>query len=227
VTERQRKNLEAMLRAIAKDMRETAGLTGRPVLSPAVRDALRAVPRHEFVRPADRGRAYRNRPLAIGHGQTISQPFIVALMSELLDLPAAAKHSANLLEIGAGCGYQSAVLAELAHAVAAIEIISEIAGAAVARLKRLGYGNVNIKVGDGALGWPARAPFDGILVAAAAHHAPPALVGQLKPGAKLVIPLGPAGGAQDLTVISRGAAGAVDSIKILPVSFVPFTGSLG
>ncbi|MBT4425739.1 MAG: protein-L-isoaspartate(D-aspartate) O-methyltransferase [Rhodospirillaceae bacterium] len=215
---------QEMLRAIEKDMLETAALTGRRALSPAVHDALRAVPRHKFVRPEDIALAYKNRPLPIGHGQTISQPFIVALMSEFLDLPADAKTSANLLEIGAGCGYQSAVLAELAHDVAAIEIVTDIARASKRRLKRLGYSNVSIRIGDGALGWPERAPFDGIIVAAAAPKPPPALIAQLKPGAKLVIPIGPVGEAQDLTVIGKTARGKVTTEKILPVAFVPFTG---
>jgi protein-L-isoaspartate(D-aspartate) O-methyltransferase len=218
------RKMEKMLRAIRRDMQETAALTGRQALSPAVEAALRAVPRHEFVRPEDVGRAYKNKPLSIGHGQTISQPFIVALMTDLLDLPADSKGSASLLEIGSGCGYQSAVLSELAQAVAALEIVPEISHASQARLQRLGYDTVTVKTGDGALGWPERAPFDGIIVAAAAGAAPPALVAQLKPGAKLVIPIGRAGATQDLTVISTNAAGEVESNKILPVAFVPFTG---
>ena len=203
-----RNALEKMLRAIDVDLIATAGLSGRSTLSPQVRAALRAVPRHEFVRPEDTGRAYKNKPLAIGHGQTISQPFVVALMSELLDLPADAKISACLLEIGAGCGYQSAILSELARDVLALEIVPELADA----------------TGDGALGWPGRAPFDGIIVAAAAVKPPPALVAQLKPGAKLVIPIGSAGVSQDLCVIAKSASGAVTTDKALPVAFVPFTG---
>lgn len=218
------KRLEGMLEAIRKDMRETAGLTGRQMLSPAVEKALYAVPRHEFVREQDDRRAYENRPLPIGHGQTISQPFVVALMTELLDLPADAKTTANLLDIGAGCGYQSAVLAELAHDVAAIEIVDDIARATKKRLKRLGYDNVSVRIGDGALGWPERAPFDGIIVAAAAPKPPPALVAQLKPGAKLVIPIGPAREAQDLIVMTKSATGKVTTDRVLPVAFVPFTG---
>lgn len=217
-------NLDAMMRAIGKDMQETAALTGHNALSPPVWDALCAVPRHEFVRRGDKGRAYDNKPLAIGHGQTISQPFIVALMSELLDLPVDSKSFANVLEVGAGCGYQSAILGQLAHDVAAIEIVAKMAEAASRRLKRLGYDNVSVKSGDGALGWPERAPFDGIIVAAAAPQPPPALVAQLKPGAKLVIPLGPPGQAQDLTVVYTSPAGRVKLHKVLPVSFVPFTG---
>ena len=225
MSEKRRETVQEMLRAVDRDMRETAALTGRHSLSPALRSALGAVARHQFVRPIDAGSAYENRPLPIGHGQTISQPYIVALMSELLDLPAAAKSSARLLEIGAGCGYQTAILGELALAVFAVEIVPALARAAEQRLARLGYGNVTIKAGDGARGWPEQAPFDGIIVAAAAPSAPPALVRQLKTGAKLVIPLGPAGGAQLLTVITRGSDGSVRQNKILPVAFVPFTGT--
>ena len=227
MTGRRREGREEMLRAIEKDMRETAALTGRRVLSPALRDPLRAVPRHDFVRPEDEDRAYENRPLPIGHGQTISQPFIVALMSDLLELPAHSKSSARLLEIGAGCGYQSAILAHLAHEVWAIEIVAELAHAAERRLNRLGYGNVSVKAGDGAPGWPGRAPFDGIIVAATASTPPSALVRQLKPGAKLVIPLGRAGEAQYLTVVCGNADGKVEQTKVLPVAFVPFTGGFG
>ncbi len=219
-----RNALEKMLRAIDADLIATAGLSGRSTLSPQVRAALQAVPRHEFVRREDTGRAYKNKPLTIGHGQTISQPFVVALMSELLDLPADTKAPANVLEIGAGSGYQSAILAELAHDVAAIEIIAEIARTTQERLKRLGYDNVSMRIGDGALGWPERAPFDGIIVAAAATKPPPALVAQLKPGAKLVIPIGPPRETQDLSVIAKSASGAVTTSKLLPVAFVPFTG---
>ena len=216
--------LEEMLRAIEKDMLDTAALTGRRALSPAVRGALGAVARHEFVRPADEKRAYENRPLPIGHGQTISQPFIVALMSDLLDLPADSKSTARVLEIGAGSGYQCAILAELAREVFAIETVAALARGADQRLTRLGYDNVTVKASDGALGWPEQAPFDGIIVAAAAPSPPPALVQQLKPGVKLVIPLGPAGGAQYLTVISRTTEGKVRENKVLPVAFVAFTG---
>jgi len=217
--------LEKMLRAVDKDMRETAALTGRRAISPAVRDALRAVARHEFVRPIDAAEAYDNRPLPIGYGQTISQPYVVALMTELLDLPANSKSTARLLEIGAGCGYQSAILSELAREVFAIEIVRELAQAAETRLIRLDYSNVTLRTGNGASGWPEHAPFDGIIVAAAAPTPQPALVRQLKTGAKLVLPLGPAGETQNLTVITRTNAGKIVENKILPVAFVPFTGT--
>ena len=217
--------LDEMLRAVDKDMRETAALTGRRVISPAVRDALRAVARHEFVRLVDAAEAYENRPLPIGYRQTISQPYIVALMTELLDLPTNSKPTARLLEIGAGSGYQSAILSELAREVFAIEIVPELAKAAETRLMRLGYRNVTLKTGDGALGWPEHAPFDGIIVAAAAPTMIPALVRQLKTGAKMVLPLGFASEKQDLTVITRTNAGKIIENRILPVAFVPFTGT--
>ncbi len=214
-----------MLRAIEKDTRNTAVLTGRRAFSPAVLGALHRVARHQFVRPGDDASTYENRPLPIGHGQTILQPFIVALMSDLLDLPAHSKAGARLLEIGAGCGYQSAILSQLALEVFALEIHADLARDAALRLQRLGYGNVTVKAGDGALGWPEHAPYDGIIVAAAAPAVPPALVRQLKPGAKLVIPLGGAGETQELTVISRSSSGKVKENKVLPVAFVPFTGT--
>ena len=217
--------LDEMLRAVDKDMRETAALTGRRVISPAVRDALRAVARHEFVRLVDAAEAYENRPLPIGYRQTISQPYIVALMTELLDLSINSKSTARLLEIGAGSGYQSAILSELTREVFAIEIVPGLAQAAETRLMRLGYRNITLKTGDGALGWPEHAPFDGIIAAAAAPAMIPALVQQLKTGAKMVIPLGPASEKQDLTVIARTNVGKIIENRILPVAFVPFTGT--
>ena len=217
--------LGKMLRAVDKDMRETAALTGRRVISPAARNALRAVPRHEFVRRVDAEEAYENRPLPIGYRQTISQPYIVALMTELLDLPINSKSTARLPEIGAGSGYQSAILSELTREVFAIEIVPGLAQAAETRLMRLGYRNITLKTGDGALGWPEHAPFDGIIAAAAAPAMIPALVQQLKTGAKMVIPLGPASEKQDLKVIARTNVGKIIENRILPVAFVPFTGT--
>ena len=219
-----REALAQLLAEIDRDMRDTAKLTGRTALSPAVRAALARVPRHRFVPAASERAAYENRPLAIGQGQTISQPYIVALMSDLLDLPEDAKRSARLLDIGTGSGYQSAVLAELAHEVFAIEIHARLAESAAKRLAALDYENVTVKHGDGAEGWPEHAPFDGILVAAAAQKTPPALLEQLKPGAKLVIPLGREGDTQYLTTVSRSVTGEVTEKRILPVAFVPFTG---
>ncbi|MGE3775291.1 MAG: protein-L-isoaspartate(D-aspartate) O-methyltransferase, partial [Gammaproteobacteria bacterium] len=163
--------------------------------------------------------AYVNRPLAIGHGQTISQPFIVALMSDLLEVVPGAR----VLEIGTGSGYQAAVLAELGARVWTIEIVPALAASARERLARLGYEQVTVRAGDGNLGWPEEAPFDGIIVTAAGP-VPPALLEQLAPGGRLVIPIGSTGGEQQLTVITRQDDGSFEHESKLPVRFVPLTG---
>jgi len=178
---------------------------------------MSTVPRHEFVPEKLRERAYDNRPLPIGHGQTISQPYIVAIMTDLLRPQA--RH--RVLEIGTGCGYQAAVLARLVAKVYTIETVAPLAREAAARLERLGYANVAVRQGDGYAGWPEEQPFDGIVVTAAAPNLPQALVDQLAPGGRLVIPLGPAGGEQILAVVTRAADGTVDRRDILPVAFVP------
>lgn len=205
---------------IAEDYRETAPWTGLRAPSPAVREALTAVPREAFVRDEDQARAYVNRPLAIGHGQTISQPFIVALMTDLLEVGAGDR----VLEIGTGSGYQAAVLAALGTTVYTIEIVAPLADAARARLARLGYGEVQVRTGDGHLGWPEMAPFDGIIVTAAGPI-PPALVAQLAPGARLVMPVGSPAGEQQLTVVTRAADGQLAREEKLAVRFVPLTGA--
>lgn len=194
-----------------------AAETGRPVLDERVLAAMRKVPRHEFV-PEDQKRlAYRNRPLPIGEGQTISQPYIVALMTDLLQLEPGDK----VLEIGTGCGYQAAVLAEIAGEVYTIEIIDSLGRAAAATLKRLGYANVHTRIGDGYKGWPEAAPFDAIIVTAAPDHIPPALVEQLKPTGRMVIPVG--GLSQELMVVKKNADGSTLNEQIVPVRFVPLT----
>ena len=209
---------EAMLEEIAQDFLETADYTGLRAMSPAVRDAMGTVPREAFVRDDDSARAYVNRPLSIGHGQTISQPFIVALMTELLGVSAGAR----VLDVGTGSGYQAAVLAALGAEVCSIEIIPALAAAASERLAKLGYA-VDVRAGDGHLGWPERAPFDAIIVTAGGP-VPPALLAQLGPGGRLVMPIGTAPGEQQLTVITRGPAGAITRVAKLPVRFVPLTG---
>jgi protein-L-isoaspartate(D-aspartate) O-methyltransferase len=161
------------------------GETGRTTLDPRVLDAMGQVPREEFVPPKQAGSAYKSRPLAIGHGQTISQPFIVALMTELLNL----KPTDKVLEVGTGSGYQAAVLSLLARQVYTIEIIPELGNAAAATLGRLGYANIKTKIGDGYQGWPAYAPFDAIIVTAAPARVPAALVEQLKPKGRMIIPV--------------------------------------
>jgi protein-L-isoaspartate(D-aspartate) O-methyltransferase len=178
---------------------------------------MRNVPRHEFVPKEERRAAYRNRPLPIGHGQTISQPFIVALMTDLLRL----KADSRVLEVGTGSGYQAAVLAVLAGEVYSIEIVEALGLRASRTLKRLGFANVETKIGDGYAGWPEHAPYDGIIVTAAPDHVPPALVEQLKPGGRLVIPVG--GLSQDLIVIEKQPDGRTTSKEVIPVRFVPMT----
>jgi protein-L-isoaspartate(D-aspartate) O-methyltransferase len=208
---------DAMLEAIARDVRATQAQLGRSALDPGVVRALARVPRHEFVPAALRGRAYANGPLPIGDGQTISQPTVVAVMTELLEL----WPDARVLEIGAGSGYQSAVLAELSAAVYAIELDPRLAAEARERLARLGYANVELREGDGRGGWPERAPFDAVLVAAAAPEIPRALIDQLAPGGKLVAPRGPAAGMQELVLVEKDAHGRVAERVIFPVAFVP------
>jgi protein-L-isoaspartate(D-aspartate) O-methyltransferase len=178
------------------------------------------VPREEFVLPAYRHLAYRNTPLPIEAGQTISQPLIVALMTELL----APEPDDVILEVGTGSGYQAAVLAHLVGHVYSVEIVQELADSAAQVLQRLGYENVTVRAGDGYAGWPQHAPFDGIIVTAAAQEIPPPLLRQLKPGGKLVIPVGEEHGYQELLVVEVNAAGEVDKRSVLPVRFVPLTG---
>jgi len=191
--------------------------TGRAGLDQRVLAAMAKVKRHEFVPPAQRRSAYRNRPLAIGAGQTISQPFIVALMTDLLDL----QHGDKVLEIGTGCGYQAAVLGELAKDVYTIEIVESLGKTAAQTLTRLGYANVHTRIGDGYKGWPEHAPYDAIIVTAAPDHVPPALVAQLKVGGRLVIPIGKF--AQELMVIVKNEDGSTRREAIVPVQFVPLT----
>jgi len=210
---------KAMVDTIVALTRETAAETGRASLDGRVLTAMNKVPRHRFV-PADQEpNAYANRPLPIGNGQTISQPFIVALMTDMLGL----KATDRVLEIGTGCGYQAAVLAELAREVYTIEIVAPLAREAAARFAELGYRNVNARSGDGYRGWPAHAPFDAIIVTAAAPEVPPALIEQLKPGGKLVIPVGAQWSGQELRVIEKDQHGKTTTRNALAVRFVPLT----
>lgn len=199
----------------------TIGDTGRPAFDPKVMAAISKVPRHEFV-PADLQRqAYQNRPLPIGYGQTISQPYIVALMTDLLQV----KSRDTVLEIGTGSGYQAAILAQLVQRVHTIEIIEPLGNQARDRLKVLQYRNVEVRVGDGYYGWEAHAPFDAIIVTAAASHIPPPLIRQLKPGGRMVIPVGAQFMVQYLMLVEKNADGTVASQQIAPVRFVPLAGA--
>jgi len=210
---------DALLREIGAMAHDTGADTGRAVFSARVMAAMAKVPRHCFV-PAGYGAlAYANQPLPIGHGQTISQPYIVALMTDLLDV----KGEDTVLEIGTGSGYQTAVLAELVRQVYSIEIIEPVASHAAALLRDLGYNNIEFRIGDGYNGWPERAPFDAIIVTAAAAQVPPALAAQLRPGGRMVIPVGAEGAVQFLQVMAKGTDGAVSARRSLPVRFVPLT----
>ena len=211
----------AMLEEIQADVRETSAYIDRDSLTDPVMQAMGRVPRHEFVPDEMKPHAYENRPLPIGYGQTISQPYIVALMTELLRPQAGFK----VLEIGTGSGYQAAVLAELTGQVYSIEIIEELGEQATERFKRLGIENVETRIADGYYGWPEQAPFDGILVTAAADHVPPPLIRQLKPGGRMVIPVGGRFQIQQLVLVEKNAEGKITTRQILPVSFVPLTRS--
>jgi protein-L-isoaspartate(D-aspartate) O-methyltransferase len=206
-----------MVAEVAAMYAETRHETGLAAMSPAVRSAMGKVERHRLVPAGEASRAYRNHPLPIGSGQTISQPYIVALSTDLLGLDS----KSTVLEIGTGSGYQAAVLAEIVSRVYSIELIASLGESARKRLEELRYGNIEVRIGDGYKGWPEKAPFDGIVVTAAAPHVPQALVDQLKPGGRMVIPVGGEAEMQFLKVLVKRADGGVDEKRILPVRFVP------
>jgi protein-L-isoaspartate(D-aspartate) O-methyltransferase len=206
-----------LLDAIRDEARQTAAWTGREAFAPAVMHAIASVPRELFIPEYLRRHAYTNEPLPIGGGQTISQPYVVALMTDLLD----PDPDDVVLDVGTGSGYQAAVLSLLVRQVYGIEVLGELATAAAERLRRLGYSNVEVRAGDGNAGWPEHAPFDGILVAAAAPQVPPALIEQLRPGGRMVIPVGRRGAEQQLLRIVKNEAGDVRERNVLPVAFVP------
>jgi protein-L-isoaspartate(D-aspartate) O-methyltransferase len=211
----------AALRAdLVDEVRVYAGYAGDDPFSDAVLEVVGRVERHRFVPPGQVRYAYENRPLPIGHGQTISQPYIVALMTDLLE----PGEDDVVLEVGTGSGYQAAVLAELVDQVYSIEIIEALATSARERLQRLGYDNVTTKLGDGYYGWKAHAPFDSIIVTAAASHVPPPLIEQLKPGGKMVIPVGGRFMTQLLLLLEKGDDGEIVTRQIGAVRFVPLTG---
>jgi len=195
------------------------GIAGLDIRDEAILEAMRTVPRHEFVPPQYLDQAYDNHPLPIGHGQTISQPYIVALMTQAAQVQAGDR----VLEVGTGSGYQAAVAATLAEHVYSVEIIGALADSARERLQRLGYDNVTVQHADGYFGWQDHAPFDAILVTAAPDHIPQPLVQQLKNGGRMVIPVGPVGGYQTLWLLTRDDAGEVHTEDLGAVSFVPLT----
>lgn len=212
-----------MVAEIAAMARETGSETGRPKFADAVMKAMGKVPRHRFVPPLEESFAYDNRPLPIGEGQTISQPYIVALMTDLLD----PKPGDKVLEVGTGSGYQAAVLAELVSKVYTIEIVEPLGRQAVKILGELGYRNVEVRIGDGYGGWPAAAPFDAIIVTAAPASVPQPLIDQLKPGGRMVIPVGGAFEGQQLLLVQKRADGGATTQRTLPVRFVPLTRERG
>ncbi len=211
---------QQMVREIRQNVADTTRYIGRSALSGRVMSAMGTVPRHEFVQASMQSNAYENRPLPIGHGQTISQPYIVALMTDLVDLD----EGDTVLEIGTGSGYQAAILSELVKKVYTIEIVEALGLSAGKRLQKLGYNNVETRIGDGYYGWPEQGPFDAIVVTAASSHIPPPLVQQIKPGGIMLIPVGSQFQVQQLTLVKKDEAGGVITRQVLPVRFVPLTG---
>ncbi len=208
---------DRLMAEIEANAKETQSWTGRAKFSDRVMAAMKAVPRHEFVKPSDVVAAYVNRPLAIGHGQTISQPYIVALMTDLLDLA----DNDRVLEVGTGCGYQAAVLAEMGARVFSVETVEKLAHASRKRLARLSYGPIEVRTGDGFRGWPEEAPFDAIIVTAAPERIPQTLVEQLRRGGRMVVPIGRVHQAQSLVRLYKDQNGKVTEQAMLPVAFVP------
>ncbi len=208
---------ERLLREIEAEVRETCALTGRCALAERVMDALAEVPRHEFVPPGQAHLAYEDRPLSIGCGQTISQPYIVALMTDLLGLTG----DEVVLEVGTGSGYQAAILAKLAKKVHTIERVRSLANRGRERLERLGFDNVEVHRGDGYHGLKEHAPFDAVIVTAAAEEIPKPLVEQLKGGGRMAIPLGSRFMVQELVLVKKDESGKVATRPVLPVEFVP------
>ncbi len=211
----------ALIDEIERVVRQTQSVTGRSALAETVMAAMVTVPRHEFVPAAVRQFSYDNRPLPIGEGQTISQPYIVALMTDLAEVGP----DSVVLEIGTGSGYQAAVLAEIVEHVYTIEIVEPLGLRATGTLDRLGYDNVTVRVGDGYQGWPEFAPFDAILVTAAPEQIPQPLIDQLAVGGKLVVPVGEQSRTQSLQVLDKLPEGETRVTGVLPVLFVPFTRS--
>jgi len=209
----------ALVREVEADVRLTRNYLGKAELDPRVIEALGRVPRHEFVPEELREDAYLNQPLPIGYRQTISQPYIVAVMTDLLGVFG----EGRVLEVGTGSGYQAAMLGEVFAEVYSIEIVEPLGLEAHAKLTELGYDNVMVKIGDGYAGWPEHAPFDGIIVTAAPGKIPPPLIEQLRPGGRMIIPVGGRSGAQQLVLLEKDEAGEISRREVLPVRFVPLT----
>ncbi len=211
---------QQLIADIEDDVERTAKYINKKSFNKRVMQSMDTVPRHEFVPAHLRSRAYENRPLPIGYGQTISQPYIVALMTDLLQ----PQPEQRVLEIGTGSGYQAAVLSQLVESVYSIEIIEELGKSSTQLLSRIGYDNIKTRIADGYNGWLEHAPFDSIIVTAAISHIPPPLVQQLKNGGRMVIPVGTRFQTQYLTLVEKDLQGTVTTRQVLPVSFVPFTG---
>ena len=212
--------LQRLLDEIESEYTFTRGMTGKGKIDPRVKDAIARVPREKFVPTTYLDSAFYNGPLPIGHGQTISQPYIVAIMTDLLELDA----DDSVLEIGTGSGYQAAVLAQVCRQVYSIEYVRALADKARARLKKLGYDNIETRAGNGYHGWPEHAPYDGIIVTAAATQIPGPLIEQLKPGGRMVIPVGRPYSYQELVLVKKNEDGEITVKDILSVAFVPFQG---
>ena len=212
---------QTMVAEIEADVVATRFYLDKEVLDTRVMEAMATVPRHEFVPDSQRRYAYANRPLPIGHGQTISQPYIVALMTDLLE----PRPDSRVLELGTGSGYQAAVLAELVDDVYTIEIVEPLGILARRRFKDLGLDAIRTRIGDGYYGWPEHGPYDAIIVTAAASHVPPPLIEQLVPGGRMVIPVGSPFLTQQLLLLEKDEDGILTTRQILPVRFVPLTGS--
>jgi len=215
-----RKQRLALIGLIEQDVADTSRYLDKDALDPRVMTAMGKVPRHRFVPEDLHAAAYENRPLPIGYGQTISQPYIVAIMTDMLK----PQPDDVVLELGTGSGYQAAVLAELVQRVYTVEIIAPLGQQAKARLEALGYENIEARIGDGYHGWPEHGPFDAIVVTAAASHIPPPLIKQLRPGARMVIPVGSRFMTQQLLLVEKAEDGQVITRQVLPVRFVPLTG---
>ncbi len=217
------KNLQDMLDDIDAEVRYTRNMIGKDALDARVMQAMRNVPREEFVPPDMKFDAFENGPLPIGHGQTISQPYIVALMTDMV----APEPEHSILEIGTGSGYQTAILSQLCSRVYSVEVVAELGAAAAAIFNRLGYDNIETRIGDGYRGWPEHAPYDGIIVTAAATHIPEALIEQLKPGGRMAIPVGQPYSYQELMLVRKDGQGKTHTQSVLGVAFVPLVGGEG